>query len=132
MIKNFRVGQSNELLVDEELFDLHNLYDFDEVIVKASINEVKLSFVPNEEFNKNGNPIILLFENIRYMEFSEGFFNSNIDSVDELGYKSPQDRDDNWLCDESHWESNYHFFIRFFGDEFLRVNSERASLIELN
>jgi hypothetical protein len=130
MQKDFQIGQSNELIKDGVLYDLHNLYDFGGIFVDGS-RCVHISFMPNVVHGKGQHPIIVEFDEVDYLEFSQGFGMRPITELDEMGYKSPGDRDDKWLMTEEQAGADDHLFFRLgLGDDFVRVHSRRARLSE--
>jgi hypothetical protein len=126
--KDFRIGESNELVHCEETYDVHNLYDFAGVSIGRK-SELSVSFIPNPEYGENMPSLTLWFSDIDYLEFSEGLGTQVIFGIEEFGYKAPGDRDDDWLGREEHAEAEDHLFMRLTGDEFIRVHAKRATLI---
>ena len=128
MKKDFKVGQSNELVYLGETYDVHNLYDFAGVNIGRN-RELSVSFTPNPEHGKGRPSLTLIFSGVDYLEFSPGLGAQVIFGIEEFGYKDPGDRDDEWLEKEEHAKVEDHLFMRLVGDEFIRVHAERASLI---
>jgi hypothetical protein len=50
--------------------------------------------------------------------------------LDEMGYKAPNDQDDNCLLGEEQATEADHLSLRFEGNAFVRIHSKRASLLE--
>ena len=124
MEKNFQIGQSNELIKNDIVYDLHNHYDFASLTIDCN-RTMRLSFVAISEFGEE-NIIILEFKNLDYLGFSSNFGASKIKNLDEIGYKSPDDLDDQWLLSEQQASSIDHLFFRFEEEHFVRVHCKMA------
>lgn len=129
MNKNFIVGQSNELMIDSKIYDLHNCYDYEGLLL-TNFRTLELIFSPNKDHGKDNNPIRIHFEAVDYLEFSDNFGTSILYEVMEVGYKSPGDFDDNWLLTEKQSSGPDHIFFRFSENEFIRIYSKSAELRE--
>ena len=127
MQKDFKIGQSNELIKEGSLFDIHNHYKFASIILKEN-GRLLVAFEPTVEHSKDGLSVLLEFETVNFLEFNLQFAKKDDAIVDEFGYKSVGDMDDNWLLTEAQATKDDHFFIRFFGGGFIRVQSEKARL----
>ncbi len=131
MEKSFEIGQSNEIIKTGKVYDLHNLYNFVGVILKGNSRQLQILFEPNSEYGKNQLPISLNFEEIDYLEFSPDFGVRVVSGLDEMGYKSPEDRDDEWLKGEKHITPEDHLFFRLDEGDFIRVHCRKADLVEV-
>lgn len=127
MEKNFKVGQSNELIQGGESFDLHNCYDFSKLHLEG--NQAFLGFEPNPEHGKNLSPVLVKFDGLIYFAVSPDFCSTAQVDLDEIGYKSPDDFDDEWLLREEQAEENDHIFFRFIGGQSVRVLASKAELV---
>jgi len=47
-----------------------------------------------------------------------------------MGYKNPDDIDDNWLMTEKQANSNDHLFLRFDKNDFIRIYCQEALAME--
>ncbi len=130
MNKNFEIGQSNEIIKSGKVYDLHNSYDFVGIVLKTSVRKLEVLFEPNSEYGNNELPILLCFEEIDYLEFSPNFGASAVSGLDEMGYKNPDEPDDEWLMSENQSTSNDHLFFRLDGGGFIRVHCKKANLLE--
>lgn len=126
--KNFVVGQSNELIKENVLYDLHNLYDYVGCVL-SSTSRFWVFFEPNSTYGTKQIPIAIEFEGLIFLEFSPNLGVGHVQDLEEMGYKSPDDRDDNWLLTEEQANGADHLFFRFSG-AFIRVNSIVAFLRE--
>lgn len=131
MKKNFRLGQSNEIITPSRVYDLHNLYDYFGISLIGGNRQLNIIFSPNLEFGKGNLSVMLKFNEIQYLEFSPNFGSDPICDLDEMGYKAPDDRDDEWLMSQRQSTENDHLFLRFENNEFIRVFSNHAALINL-
>jgi len=130
MNKGFVIGQSNELIKDGTVYDLHNNYDLECVIYLPKTRELKIQFKPIPEFTNNGSLVSLIFNKTDYLEFSPKFGSQDISGLDEMGYKRPDDQDDEWLMEEKHSSPSDHMFISLDGSDYIRVHSQYADVIE--
>lgn len=129
MEKNFKVGQSNELIQGEDLFDLHNCYDFTEIHLEG--RKASLGFEPNPDHGNNLPPLIIKFSGLSYFSASLDFCRFVQSDLDEIGYKSANDFDDKWLLSEDQAEKNDHIFFRFIGGQFIRMLASKAELFRI-
>ena len=129
MDKNFKVGQSNELVQGDKIFDLHNCYDFSGFFLRNDYTAF-LAFGPNAEYGIGLPPVLLEFCRLDYLMLSSDFFTLDRIDLDEIGYKSPNDIDDQWLLGEDQADSECHIFFRFLGGHFVRMHGSRAELRE--
>lgn len=129
MKKNFIVGQSNEIIKEGKIYDLHNLYDYVGVILMGS-RCLFVFFEPNIQYGTNQVPIVLVFDEILHLEFSRNFGVQRVCYLEEIGYKSAGDQDDAWLLSEQQAADEDHLFLRLGGDDFIRVYSQNAYLRE--
>jgi hypothetical protein len=130
MKKNFKVGQSNELITVKNTYDLHNMYDYIGVMIRNSTQDVKISFVPNSTYGKDEAQISLRFSKVSFLEFSSNFGAQIINNIDEIGYKKEGDYDDEWLLTEVQASGNDHLFFRLENNHFIRIYSEFVALEE--
>ena len=130
MKKGFEIGQSNEIIKTGKIYDLHNIYEFIGVFLNAKKRRLRLLFEPRTEYRKHQLSITLSFEEIDYLEFSANFGSRVISGLDEIGYKTPEDRDDKWLINEQQATPNDHLFFRMDGGEFIRIHCQNADLFE--
>ncbi|TVQ84918.1 MAG: hypothetical protein EA357_01630 [Micavibrio sp.] len=131
MQKSFKIGKGgNDIIKADKAYDLHNLYDFVGVILKTKDRYLQLLFSPNSEYGEKEPPVLLNFEDVDYLEFSPDFGTRTLSGLAEIGYKNPEDRDDDWLLNEEQAASGDHLFFRMDGDEFVRLHCRYADLIE--
>lgn len=131
MRKNFRVGQANELIKDDRIYDLHNCFDFECLVVSGG-GDIELVFKPNPEHGEGYSRIAVRVQSVDYLEISPQFGAARITDIDEIGYKLREDRDDSWLLTEIQATEKADVFIRFLGGHFVRFHGEDASLLELH
>ncbi len=134
MRKNFKIDQGNALIQGEKIFDLHNCYNFSRFSVEAK--KAYFSFEPNQTWGKGLPPVLIIFEGLLYLELNLDFcsdtqFNSDEFEIDEMGYKSPNDFDYDWLLTERQADKEDHIFFRFFGDHSVRIFASQAKLKEV-
>ena len=128
MEKNFKIGQSSELVQGEKTFDLHNCYDFSGFHLEAK--KAFLSFEPNLEYGEGLPPIVIEFDNLIYLAVSSDFCSTGQLDLDEMGYKSPDDFDDEWLLGEAQADKKDHIFFRFVGGQSVRMLASQVELKE--
>ncbi len=130
MKKSFVIGQSIELIKAGKVYDLHNTYDFVGITLIGKIRRLQVYFEPNPEYGKGKPTVSLIFEEIYYLEFSHNFGAQVISGLDEIGYKNPEDHDDEWLMDEQQATLDDHLFFRLDDGNFIRVHCKNADIVE--
>lgn len=129
MEKDFKLGQSNELIKGDQIYDIHNCFDFESLVLRE--NDAEIVFRPNPEYGQGSPGIKLDIRNVDYLELSPGFRAAEVTDIDEMGYRQREDRDDRWLQTESQSKGEGDLFFRFQGGHFLRFHGSCASLLEL-
>jgi len=130
MKRNFSIGNSNELIKGDRFYDLHNCFDFGGIDVSVR-GELLLVFKPNPIYG-HGYSIVLVFaQGVDRLAFSSDFDPAAIEDLDEMGYKSPGDEDDNWLLTQEQATDADDLFFGFNDLHFVRFYSKQVSLIEL-
>ncbi len=123
MKKSFKIGQSNEIIDNEKVYDLHNCYDVSGITLLSS-DLLKIRFDPNSEWGTDCKTVALNFTDVDYLSFL--FVPGDRQSVDihEMGYKNPDDMDDSWLLAEEQSLPQDHLFFRFGGGNYIRIHSK--------
>lgn len=129
MNKDFTVGQANELIKGGRVYDLHNCFDFVGLTISGA-GGVSLMFKPNATHGGGYTGITVQAESLNHLEISPQFGAFSVNDVEEIGYKSRGDNDDNWLLSESQATSSDDLFFRFNNGHFVRFHGERVLLIE--
>ena len=129
MNKNFHVGQSNELVKDGCVYDLHNCFDFESITILGD-RRLLISFKPNLVYGVEQSRIVIEVHDLDYLEASPQFGTEVVYDLDEIGYKSPQDRDDLWLLNEAQSSEDAHLFFRFIEGHFIRFHGSVVTLCE--
>ena len=127
MLKNFSVGQANELVLGDRIFDLHNWYDFTSLVI-FSEKRVQLWFTPSTEHRGDGEVLVIDVQGVGVLEITQDVLSGNARDLDEIGYKSPGDDDLDWLIGERQATSADHLVFRFGPSEYVRVHGDRAQL----
>lgn len=130
MQKDFSIGQSNELIKDGRIYDLHNSFDFESLVV-SGCRDIRLVFKPNVDHGKTHSRIAVQIQSVDYFEISPQFGASIICDIDEVGYKFREDRDDSWLLTENQANEAADMFVRFQGGHHIRFHGGRALLVDL-
>jgi len=129
MKKNFIVGQSNEVVKDNNFYDLHNIYNFVEIRINTEKSQLKIIFQPIDDFQKQQSSIVFVFHSLDYLELSKGFGTRKITTLEEVGYKEPNDYDTNWILSENQSSPEDHLFFRLSKDDYVRVYSKTVNLL---
>jgi hypothetical protein len=129
MNKTFKIGQSNELVQGGKVYDLHNQYDLSTVVISTD-RSLRLSFEPNPEHGLGCPALDLDIDEIDFLELSKEIGTKGVRDIEEMGYKEPSDRDDEWLLSEDQASSTDHLFVRLADGHFIRVHGMNAVLTE--
>ena len=129
MNKSFSVGQSNELVLGEKVYDLHNCYNVSGVSLAAN-RTLQMFFIPDSQWGGDYSPIVLEFTGVDFLEFKLACHANQAVDLHEMGYKSLGDQDDAWLLTEEQATPQDHLFFRLGGDNYVRIHSKNAVLIE--
>lgn len=128
MKKNFLVDRAVCLSCEGNYFDLHNCYDFQgfDFDVKRKTFCLNFTLVPESTDLKRN--VSIKFTNVNNIEFSSEFFTHINRNLSELGYKSTDDQDYDWLMDEDKSLPQDHLFFRFEGDQYIRLHGDFATV----
>ena len=133
MRKNFIVDQGVYLMWDDNYFDLHNNYQFSECNIKPAKRIVILNWLRLEGKwikPEDPNEIIIVFHNVSFFSISKDLITERIKTIQEIGYKEPDDGDLDWLNGDGNFKATYHIIFRFENDEFIRIHAEFAEVKE--
>ncbi len=130
MERNFIIDQAVYLLNQQNWYDLHNNYYFNQctiipqtgivILIWLRIDIVSLKIEEPKE-------VVINFQNVSFFEISNNILKDHISQVQEIGYKQSDDNDLNWLDNESNFSKNHHIFFRFENDEFIRIYASFAA-----
>jgi hypothetical protein len=129
MNKDFIVGQANELIKGDITYDLHNCFDFDRLTILGN-GELFLAFKPSVGYGDVYSPILIHAKDVDRFASSQNFGPATIKHLEEIGYKSSDDEDDNWLLRQSQATAMDDIFFRFNDGHYVRFHCEHAWLIE--
>ena len=129
MDKNFIVGQANELIREGRIYDLHNCFDFDYLTILED-GDFRLAFKPNASHGGGYTPVLLCAKGVNHFEVSPNFGPTTVHHLEEIGYKSCGDEDDNWLLNQSQATVADDLFFRFNDGHYVRFLSLSVSLTE--
>jgi hypothetical protein len=128
MDKNFSIANAVAIRVGNDECDLHNDFDLTLLEVDLARRNLRLTFTWAIEAaapNRNRH-LTLAFNEVEFLNVSGGVLGKMVRDVVELGYKSPEDFDHDWLMRERQASPPDHLFVRLAGDEFIRVHSRSA------
>lgn len=116
------------------VYDIHNCYDLHSIRLTSQneVSELEIIFIKTKgEWVKAIDPdkVTLLFNNLKFVEFSNLFFAEFSSNVEEMGYKDPQDKDYMWLMGEEHFTGEQHFVLRLENSEHIRIYSSEVKLL---
>lgn len=129
MNKNFKVGQSNELIKEGRIYDLHNCFDFDGLLITGK-GVIILMFRPNDSYGVGYSAITIRAQSVDHFEVSPHIGAFIVSDIEEIGYKSRDDNDDNWLLNENQATTADDLYFRFNDGNFVRFHSESVLLFE--
>ncbi|GGF28936.1 hypothetical protein [Hymenobacter cavernae] len=111
-------------------FDLHN--DYELVSAQLDVARCYLHFVKRTaEWVKVPDPahLVLTFEQVYYFQQSEGLQLPT--SIEEIGFKEPNDFDLDWFMERPESEKD-HILFRLEDDQFIRIGAEASVLLTSN
>lgn len=126
MEKNFLVDQAIGLSCEEHYFDLHNCYDFQGFDFDVIEKTFCLNFTIASESQDLKQKVSIKFVGVDTLEFSNGFFIHINRNLSEIGYKSADDQDHDWLVGEDKSSPQDHLFFRFEADQYIRLHGRWA------
>jgi hypothetical protein len=128
MTKNFRVADAVAIEVGDIYADLHNDFDLRSLEIDFAEKAVRLVFARavDARGSYSCSRLTLTFVGVDYLNASPGAIAVMGRDVSEIGYKEPLDFDYDWLMGESQASPADHFFLRFAGDEFIRLHGASA------
>jgi len=129
MEKNFAVDQAIGLSCEGHYFDLHNCYDFQGFDFDVAGKTFYLNFTRSSGSQQDlKQKVSIKFVGIDAFELSDDFFRHINRNLSELGYKSADDRDHDWLVGEDKSSPQDHLFFRFEADQYIRVHGRWATV----
>lgn len=129
MKRDFALGQSNELLGGGKIYDLHNHYDLGGIAI-FSTGCACVWFTPSEEHGAGRPAVVIDIGGIDHLEMTSGVAMGRVRDLVEMGYKSPDDPDLDWLMGERTAKADDHFVFSFGPIDFLRVHGTSMQLHE--
>lgn len=107
-------------------YDLHNFGVFKSIRFAPDERVIELQFLGLCNETKEKIQISLLFRDVFFVGSSDPLFDDSPIGVSELGYKEPTDLDLDFLRYDPKLLSEYHYFIRFDFDRYLRIGARRT------
>lgn len=129
MRKSFTIGQSNELVHDDNIYDLHNRFDLEHLSISPS-RSLTLVLCPHVEYGRGLPSLRVEAVDVDFLELSNGFGTRDLSGIEELGYKSPDDTDLDWLMGEHQAKSEDHLVLRFSAEDYIRFHARDVSLVK--
>lgn len=124
MLKNFSFEGSVGVRFENKHYDLHSFFSVERIVILPSNSSLLIKFVAIDQFVSLTHGVkwlSLIFMGIDYLEFSPQFCKIRTDTLEEFGFKAPNDKDDNWLKSTDHSLPSDHLFVRFSNLEFMRI-----------
>lgn len=124
---SYTIDQCIALQQGTGYFDLHS--DYELVSALRDGPRAYLHFVKRpDEWVKAGAPsyVALLFEQVRFFQVGGGTQLPN--SVEEIGFKEPEDTDPDSFMEQPEDESS-HLILRLENDQFIRIGAEKSFLL---
>lgn len=133
MKKNFIVDQAIYVNIKNNCYDLHNDYAFIACNFAPSKSLIYLTWLRlDRKWVKASYPnkIVIVFHDILFFYISNALMTEKVTTIQEIGYKDPDDKDLDWLNDERNFTANSQIIFRFENDEFIRVGAGIAEAKE--
>jgi hypothetical protein len=130
MKRNFKIEHGVEIWKDYIFIDLHNLYELNKIILSKANKLLYIIFCrnkyPEPKSLKLPSKTMFVFRGIQHIEISDNFYNRDIKQLEEIGFKSPNDQNLDWLIPEAKSEKDDHIIFRFEEDEYIRISCDEA------
>jgi hypothetical protein len=125
MKKNFKIQNGIYINYNEEVFDLHNNYDFKGFHFNTKKDTIILKWELNEgPWIKQSEEMAITLECRDIQNFSVSTENSSsLININEIGYVFPKEEIQEWLLSEENFVDNCHLVLRFEGDNFIRIDA---------
>lgn len=123
----YRLDQFIALQSGDSYFDLHS--DYELVSALREGDRCYLYFVKRTaDWVKVPDPthLALVFEQVQYFQQSEG--TQMPTSVEEIGFKEPDDFDIDWFMEQPEGDTD-HILFRLEEDQFIRIGAEASFLL---
>lgn len=124
MISNFNFDGSAGIRLDNKHYDLHSFFSVSGVVISPVEGAVLIKFVSLDQFRDQVHGALklrLFFFGVDFVEVSSALCKHKSDTVEEFGFKAPNDWDDDWLKSTDKADASDHLFIRFSSMEFIRI-----------
>lgn len=122
MIRNFKLSDSVTLSLTDTSFDLHNFFDLQSLSYDYQHRTLTLVFIGIDRLLGYPAKASLEFRGIQKLSSSCGIMNLKEQTLDEMGFKNPDDNDLDWLIEEQMASVADDFVMRFIHDEYLRIH----------
>lgn len=132
MRTNFVFENSVGVQFEGKHFDLHGFFLVSGFVVNPRQGSATMEFETIKKFKNKVHDVRavrLEFDEITHLEFSPKICTNISDSLEEFGFKSPGDKDDNWLKTFEQSDPNDHLFVRLSSLEFFRVQCALARFV---
>lgn len=129
---NFGLKYSEGIVLDGQLYDLHNCYSLDRVCLFPAGKMASLHFNPDtgSAFGIRKLPVEFRFVGVSCLHITEGFATARARGLMRLGFKEAASRDYEWLIDPRSARPEDHLVFGFDDDEgemhYFRVFAEEA------
>lgn len=131
MKKNFALNDDSiSFQIANHYFDVHNGFHLCGLEIDFIAKQMTIRFSTSNTplMDQMHEKLTLLFRGVDFLTVNIGNIGKINCDVAELGYKQPDDFDHDWLMREKNCSSEAHLFIRFEGDEFIRIHGETVEL----
>ncbi len=130
MERNFKIKQGVEVWWGSKFVDLHNLYDFCDIVFSQANDMLTIVFRRNQfEVPKDleiPKQVLFVFSGLQHLQVNDDLLHNRKLQLEEIGYKSPGDYNLDWLTTEDKSKEEDHIILRFQEDEFIRIGCDKA------
>ncbi|MFJ4257476.1 hypothetical protein ACIP01_11095 [Pseudomonas monteilii] len=124
MIRNFTISNGIYLEMGGAFYDIHNFFDVAAIQYLPLRGVLSIEFTGSATYPSENTTITLEFRNIFRIISSPKIFNLAEPCFSEFGFKDQSDFDHDWLVGEDKSSPTDDIFLRFSGDDFIRVNCQ--------
>jgi hypothetical protein len=131
MKRNFSTYGGVVLQINNNSFDTHNDYSFDQFTINVIEKGFTIYFKKKAEKRvdrKLPMTFSIDFDYFTLLKISGNFMSSDNLTIDQIGYKDKNDFDIDWLIEDENFNDDLDLIIRLVDNDYLRINAKTCVL----